>query len=141
MPHVDKRDYEPAKQQALELWLAGHTYREIAQQQNVSPGGAHKRVQAAMDDMRPHADYDRYRATQLAELDTARMPLRRIITTPNTPISDLCTAITTLLRLQEREAKLLGLDRVPTPIDDLTAMTDDQLYELVEQWRHDLTRP
>jgi hypothetical protein len=83
--------------------------------------------------MRPHADYDRYRTRQLAELEVSRRILgNRIVTDEST--RDICTALNTLFSLQEREAKLLGLDRVPTPLDEFDNMTDAELLVIVDEW-------
>lgn len=126
---------EQDRQTALRLWMTGATYRAIANTQNCSHTTAYNRVQKAIDDMRPHTEYDRYRAIQLAELELSRRPLRSIIVDTETTITELVAAITTLIKLQEREAKLLGLDRTPTPLDDLHTATDEELADIAEQWR------
>lgn len=133
------------RNEALRLWMSGLSYRSIAAKLDVSHQTAYDRVQQAIEEMRPHADFDHYRAKQIAEIDVSRRPLRAIIATwkPAVEIdgvivlSDhkrLTDAITSLIRLQEREAKLLGLDRVTTPIDEITALSDDELEQAIADW-------
>lgn len=137
-------EVEEAKIQALRLWMTGATYRAIGQQLGVSHQTAYKRVQAALDDMRPHAQYSQYRAVQLAELEVARRGLRRVIAAFGTTVSpwtfdEFIAALGSLYKLQEREAKLLGLDRVPTPADELAGLSDDELEAVVAAWTAEQT--
>lgn len=126
--------------EALRLWMAGATYRTIAKKLKVNHQTAYKRVQDAIDEMRPHADFDQYRATQLAELSIARRPLRTIIATwkPGDDYRPIVAALDALLKLQDRESKLVGIDRVDTPFDELSQMSDDELSALVEEWQSEL---
>lgn len=138
---------EEQKLRAIRLWMTGATYRQIAEQMNISVSATYRRVQAALDDMRPHADYDRYRAVQLSELEVARVGLRRVIAAfgarpnrgqPVYDLADFVSALGALLRLQEREAKLLGLDRAPTPVDELSSMSDEEMAVLMGEWADQL---
>lgn len=133
-------EIEESKIKALRLWMTGATYRQIGEQLGVSHQTAYNRVQAALEDMRPHADYAQYRAVQLAEIEVIRRSLRRVIvafgtTGPaGTAFDEFIAAINALCKLQEREAKLLGLDRVPTPVEELTGLSDDELERVVAEW-------
>lgn len=135
---------EEQKLQSLRLWMSGATYRQIADALSIPVASAYKRVQDAVDDMRPHADFDRYRAVQLSELEIGRRGLRKVIASygqrpvPGVPVYDLddfVKALGALFKLQEREAKLLGLDRVSTPFDELTMMSDEEMAALLEEWQ------
>ena len=131
---------EEQRIKALKLWMEGDTYRVIGRKLGVDHMTAYRRVQAAIDAMRPHADFDKYRAKQLAELEMSRRPMRVVIATwtAGDCIDDAVKAIGALLKIQEREAKLLGLDRVPTPFDDLAGMSDEELETLVAGWADEL---
>ena len=69
--------------EALRLWMSGLSYREIAEELGVSSSTAYSRVQTAIDAHRPHADFDRYRRTQLAELAVARSVICLLYTSPS----------------------------------------------------------
>ena len=73
----------------------------------------------------------------------SRRPLRTMIVawSPGKPIDDCVKAIGMLLNIQEREAKLLRLDKVDTPFDELSAMSTDDLEQLVAKWADDLAAP
>lgn len=131
---------EEQRIEALRLWMTGSSYRKIGQALGVTHTTAFKRVQQALDEMRPHAEFDKYRAVQLAELEMGRRPLRQAIIgwRPGDDIDTPVKAIGALLKIQEREAKLLGLDRVQTPVDELTAMSDEDLAAMVAKWADEL---
>lgn len=125
------------RNQALKLWMSGASYPNIAERLEVSLSTAWKRVQDAIDEMRPHADFDHYRSVQRAELEIMRQALRKDVmrySADQIPRSDGLKVIDTLLRLQEREAKLLGLDRAPHAFDEIASMSDEQLNELLVEW-------
>lgn len=126
--------------QAMKLWMSGAPYRAIGQALGVSHQTAYERVQQAIDEMRPHADYDRYRSVQLAELEISRQQLRRVIVgwTAGQDPAHMVAAISALLRLQDHEAKLLGLHRVPNPADELMKMSDADLAAIVHSWSTDV---
>ncbi len=127
---------ETEKIEALRLWMAGTSFRSIGEKLGVSGPTAYRRVRAALDEMRPHADFEAYRAVQLAELEVSRRVLRNVIASwrPGQPFGEATLAISTLLKLQEREGQLVGLDRAPTPFDEIAAMTDEQLTAMVAAW-------
>lgn len=132
---------------ALKAWMTGATYKTIGKNLGISTGTAYKRVQDAIDEMRPHSDYDQYRAIQLAELDVARRPFRTIIVAwrRGEAVDEIATALAALLKIQEREAKLLGLDRAPTPEEELArqvrSMSDDELADMLKEFVADATQP
>lgn len=130
------------QQEALRLVMTGAGTKAIAKSLGLGVGTTLARIDAAYDSMRPHADYDRYRAVQLAEIDMMRRKLRLFIVSWNPlkgGVKEGIDAIKALLQLQEREAKLLGLDRVPTPFDDLSALSDDKLEEIIKQFADEMT--
>ena len=137
--------------EALRLWMSGAKYATIAKRLDVSASTAYSRVQDAIDEMRPHADFDAYRATQLSELAIARHKLRAVIATwqPMAEIDGypvvmdhrrLIDTIRALIDVQNQEAKLVGLDRVSTPIDEISEYTDDELEALITEWSTELSR-
>ena len=75
----------------------------------------------------------RTRTRQLARLEVSRQVLGSLVLSADN-VRDACAAISTLLSLQEREAKLLGLDRVPTPADEFDSMSDAELQVIVDEW-------
>ncbi len=119
--------------------MAGQTYRTTASELGVSVGTAYNRVQEALDAARPHAGLEGFRGVQLAELDQARRPLRRIAATftddPDLSVDDLVKAVRALVKVQERETRLLGLDGLDTPMDEVSRMTDQELFAVVSEWR------
>lgn len=126
---------EEQQNAALALWMKGASYRAIGDELNISTMTAHRRVQASLDAQRPHADYDRYRAIQLGELEVARRNLRSVVADweVDDDVDELVKAVAALLKLQEREAKLLGLDRVPTPFDEVAMMSDADIAAFVAE--------
>lgn len=135
--HYDEPQRIQQQTEALDLWMSGASYTDIADTLGISRSTAWSRVQQAIDGMRPHADYDRYRGVQLAEIEVSRRLLRRKILAADVgqgTFADACQAIDRLIRLQEREARLLGLDRVPTPFDELNNLSADELEALVSDW-------
>lgn len=131
---------EQQKQEALQMWFTGAKLSDIAKHLRIGKATAHRRIDAAIADMRPHADYDRYRAVQLAELEVVRRTLRRMITLwkPGQEVYSPLAAIDRLLRLQEREAKLLGLDKVPTAFDKLSALSPAETEALIREFADEL---
>lgn len=128
--------------EVLKAYLSGKPYSALAKEFGISTSTAHDKVQRAIDAQRPHADFDRYRAIQLGELELMRRPLRQTIIAwqPGDDLVNCGAAIDRLLKLQEREAKLLGLDRVPSPFDNIAAMSDEQLEARVKEWADALSQ-
>lgn len=136
---------EEARNEALRLYAAGATFRTIAAQQDVTVATAWRRVQKAIDEMRPHADFDRYRAEQMIDISLIRRQCRQTIvmwsnddwrTKHAVTLADVHQAMLRLMQLLERESKLLGLDRAPHPMDDLTGISDAEL----EAWMVDMVQ-
>lgn len=133
-PGYPRRERIEQQNEVLRLWMAKHPIKQIAQDLRIGVGTVYTRLDAALDEMRPHAEYDEYRKIQLAELQVSRMQLRQMIAswTPSSKGYKFCLeAIDRLLKLQEREARLLGLDKVPTPGDRVDSMTPAEMAALV----------
>ncbi len=113
--------------------MSGRTFESIAEALGCSKGTAYNRVQMAIESQKPHADFDAYRSVQMAELKMSRTPLRATVVgwQVGDDLAPVVSAIATLLKLQERESKLLGLDRVPTPFDEISTWSDEYLEEMV----------
>ena len=103
---------------ALKLRLSGQTYSAIGAEQGVADSTAMRRVEHALEQMRPHADYDEYRARQLAELAEARGLAYRTMADEALALGARFGAVDRLVKLHEREAKLLNLDAAPTPLEE-----------------------
>ena len=111
-------EYELHCIEALRLRLSGATFAEIAVSQDCSASSAFRRVEHALEQMRPHADYDQYRARQLAELAEARGLAYRTMADEALALGARFGAVDRLVKLHEREAKLLNLDAAPTPLEE-----------------------
>lgn len=126
------------RQRAIRMWMSSATYPQIAERLNISLSTAYGRVQEAIDEMRPHGDFDKYRAVQIVEIEMMRRVLRKDVMrydTGSISRSDGLAVIDKFLKLQEREAKLLGLDRAPHVFDEIASMSDQQIAELLDEWR------
>ncbi len=111
MGNRDRRIAAHARQlQALELRLAGVTYEQIATQLGYAGrSGAHKAVASALaQTLREPAD--ELRMISAERLDRATLAIWRGVSGGDT------RAIDTLLRIEARRAKLLGLD-APTKVE------------------------
>lgn len=120
-----------AQAEALELWVAKNTYREIAEALGCSVSTAHQRVGAALESLRPHCGAEEYRTAQIAELEVARHVLGSFIIDVELDARDRVGAIAELLRLHSHETKLLGLDRAPSAFDRFAQMSDEELDALL----------
>ena len=115
------------QRQALELRKAGATYAAIARHLGYhDESGARYAVSAILE--RTEGDTaDEYRALQLLELNDLR---RAIIAQARSAKGNMyqLKVIDRILKIQEREAKLLGLDAPTTGLTiDAARMTDDEL--------------
>ncbi len=132
-------DYEAACIEALKLKLAGWTFTAIGEEQGCSHSTAFRRVSHALEQMRPHADYDEYRARQLAEIEHIRNDMYAVATT-SMDSKIRFAAIDRILKLHEREAKLLNLDQAPTPLEDaareLAKASDEDINEELARRTH-----
>lgn len=123
--------------QALDLRLAGGTYRNIAQALGVSCSHAFRLVDAAL---RESAERCSEAAEKIRSIELARLDKMRVVLWPKR--SDPRVA-DTLLRISERTARLCGLD-APTKTEiaadvqtqqrdtgpDLTKLTDEEIEQL-----------
>jgi hypothetical protein len=102
------------EQKALSLWIKGATFQQIAAAGFgiATPSGAWRAVHRALVRI-PKAEADQARQAQLARLQTIRMLLW------NHASADPIRAAEALIKLEAREARLLGLD-MPTQV----AVTD-----------------
>lgn len=100
-----QRDYERAerKRNALELRLAGASYRDIAQALEVSPATALQDCKEALADI-PAQQADEMRTVELSRLDR----LQRAVW-PRAVKGDL-QAVDRAIKIIDRRAKLFGLD-------------------------------
>ena len=110
--------YELLCIEALTLKISGMTYEDIAGHQGCSGSTAFRRCAHALDGMRPHADYDQYRARQLAELEPARQLANKTIADADKDLAPRFKAVERLIQIQDRESKLLALDKAPTPMEE-----------------------
>ena len=114
---------------ALELRKEGMGYREIAAKVGYAgPAGAFQAVETALrETLREPADAVR-------QLEAERLDAMTAILWPLAAKGNLA-AVDRLLRVMERRARLLGLDRpvlAPSMDIDVTQLTDEQLQRLVE---------
>lgn len=100
-----QRDYDRAerKRNALELRLAGASYRDIAQALEVSPATALQDCKEALADI-PAQQADEMRTVELSRLDR----LQRAVW-PRAVKGDL-QAVDRAIKIIDRRAKLFGLD-------------------------------
>jgi ABC-type phosphate/phosphonate transport system ATPase subunit len=121
------------QRQALELRKAGATYHAIAQQLGYhDESGARYAVRAILQRVEVESA-DTYRALQLLEL----LDLRRAIIAHArnaTGGESQLKAIDRLLKIQEREARLLGLDAPTTGLTiDVSQLSDEELEQAYQQ--------
>lgn len=91
------------QKEALQLRMAGATYREIAEQQQRNVADVHKDVQKAMRDI-PKEEADALRKQERDRLDKLQFALW------DSAISGDVHASQQVLKIIDRRAKLLGLD-------------------------------
>lgn len=123
---------------AVELRKAGVGYRQIAEELGyASPSGAYEAVQAALAKARTEP------AEELRGLMTARLD-EMLTGVWEAAISGDADSVAAVLRIEERRAKLLGLDRAPPLVSmavakvsvgdvDFSKMTNEELQELLRQ--------
>jgi hypothetical protein len=102
---------EERRTEAVKLRIAGHSYRHIAKQLGISLAQAHKDVQTVLKRTRDEADEvaDEARDIDLARIDQGLKTVLEFLESAKDDELKL-KAIDRLVRLQERRAKLLGLD-------------------------------
>lgn len=103
--NANRKEYERTerKRNALELRLAGASYRDIAQALNVSPATAMQDCKEALADI-PMQQADEMRTVELSRLDR----LQRAVW-PKAVKGDL-QAVDRAIKIIDRRAKLFGLD-------------------------------
>lgn len=99
-----KTESKERQRQALQLRTAGATFDKIAGELGyASASGAHKAVTTALKEL-PMEDAETLRAVQLAQIDRAILSIY-----PRVTKGELA-AIDRLVKLQSRQAELMGLD-------------------------------
>lgn len=98
---------------ALELRIAGHTYSQIGADLGISPQAAYKLIDRALTRLHTRIDG---RAETERELELLRLDRWLQIADSAVQAGNI-DAINQCLRIQERRAKLLGLDAMPPPAD------------------------
>ncbi len=109
------RNAELFERQATAVRMAsrGATFEQIASALGYSDkGDAHRDVMQALAAAREQCriEAEQYRAIKLYELNLMRLQAHRIIEGQDTPLREKLAAIDRVVRIQEREARLLGLD-------------------------------
>src|SRR5688572_29477121 len=102
-----------AEADALTLRLSGLSYRRIAEAQACSVSTAHDRVERALRAYVPQEDVDQLRKIEGERLEAAIGAVLRVLSHEQASAKQVLDAAATLARLQERKAKLYGLD---TPV-------------------------
>ena len=93
------------QEQALQLKLQGHSVRSIAQIMGMPPSTVQDRLQAAYDQL-VHPVAEEVRRLELERLDRWQLRLEEKLDDGEDPVRVVPTA----LKVQERRARLLGLD-------------------------------
>lgn len=117
--------------------MRGFNYTQIAESLQCSDMTAAKLVSDALDDQRPHADFDKYRAEHLAETRELRATLMdqiaRLVASADgvkpTGLKDLVMAV---VACQDREHKLANLDAGPYDYTRIMSMTDEEIQSELE---------
>lgn len=134
-PRHKEVKHQQERNDALRLYMVGLPYRDIAEELGLPLSTAYRRVQEAIDDMRPHADWEQYTARQLGELKAAREELMSgILDHTVTDFAGRVSAIKVLCQVHEREARLIGLDKMPTPAEDIMNMSNSELAEYMRRF-------
>jgi hypothetical protein len=140
------------QRKAVQLRIAGCSYRRIATELNISAQQAHRDIAAALDASKAERDEltDQYRELELERLDAMTLSIW-----PSVQKGD-CEAVRTAVRLSERRCRLLGLDaEVRTriemaggsplvtviPASPVSALSDDELVARYERMRAVLPKP
>lgn len=108
---------------AMELRKAGRTYEEIATELNCSIAGAWKSVNRYLVERREQIAES---ANEVREIELQRLEAATLLAMEHIRAGDL-SGIDRLLRVQERRAKLLGLD-APTVIQATINAADEAAY-------------
>lgn len=132
---TNAQDLAARRYQALELRIAGKTYREIAQTLGINHSTLHHDIEQVLQE-REAGNIAKYRAMEEERLDIAVRAACEIIDAhPGTELA--LKAVDRLIRASARRSGLLGLD-APTRVDvDVTQVTqaDLELQELIREAR------
>lgn len=130
--HNDAEKAAIAERQAfaLDFRKSGWSYRDIGKKLTISHEQARRDVESQLKALSKLNEdkADELRALELERLDKMTRSLDRMVEAGNVG------AISTMLRVMERRAKLLGLD-APEKKDinlDVTKLTDDELFTLTQ---------
>lgn len=125
-----------AEADALTLRLSGLSYRRIADAQGCSVSTAHDRVDRALRAYVPQEDVDQLRKIEGERLEAAIGAVLRVLSHEQASAKQVLDAATTLARLQERKAKLYGLDTPVTQKVEVEVRDGDlaDLDAALEQW-------
>lgn len=105
---VDRHEYRVKARRALALNTAGLSWREVADELGYADkSGAHKAGMRAIREVADDYDRDKVRAEQLARCAEYRRMVLAEIKNGQTPPS---RAVQTLLKIDEREGILAGID-------------------------------
>lgn len=111
----DIPDLTETERLAVELRLAGATYRKIGEQLGLHGSSAYDAVKRALRKNRGVDKTEELRQLELDRLDTVQIPLWKVIHTITSDFADVEKAIGRLIQLSKRRSELLGLD-APTSI-------------------------
>lgn len=138
-PHqaVNKAVEVDQQDKALQLLGEGKTYAEIATELGIGVATAHRRVQVACERL-ISPQVETYRKMQDVDLDYARDQAMKILRTADDPDVRL-RAIDRLVRVNERRAKLHGLD-APEKVDATVHAVTQQDLELAELLREEAAK-
>lgn len=125
-----------AEADALTLRLSGLSYRRIADQQGCSVSTAHDRVERALKAYVPQEDVDQLRKIEGERLEAAIGAVLAVMSDQRATPLQVLDAARTLARLQERKAKLYGLDTPVTQKVEVEVRDGDlaDLDAALEQW-------
>lgn len=102
----------------LELSIKGMRQSKIAEMLGVSWQTVHKDLKAVNEQLRQHAitNADELRQMKMLELQSLRLEVNRRLSKKGLTDTSFYKGISTLLKINERECKLLGLD-MPQRVD------------------------
>jgi transposase-like protein len=108
---------EERRQKALRLRMAGASLEEVGRHVGVSRQAAHKLVSQALARLGKEtaATAESYRTLELLRLDKMTFKAWEIMNSSDSPAFLVLQAISTLIRIAERRARLLGLNDLPPP--------------------------
>ena len=108
--------------------MSGASYKEISKRVGVSSPTAYQYVKKALADLR---DKNTETAIQLRALEVMRMD-KMMEALWNRAVEGDEKAIDTILKIQARKARLLGLD-APEKVDTTMSVTNEDRAKLVDQ--------